>query len=230
MFEGSDTLSQFDVAVIIIILLSAVLAFLRGFIKETMVLAGWVAATAITIYAYPFALEIAGDMFKASKVVNISVLIGVFLVVLILISVINAMILDNLRTLRLGIFDRSLGFLFGIFRGVAIASVIHFAIVMLHNDGDGPKWLTEGETYNITLLGANLMKDYAGEIKGLETDDIEDIKDQAEDAIHDTSKLPSELKDSLEDELQKNNLDDATDIDSNQKPEIIFKGLESSGE
>ena len=72
MFEGADTLSQFDVAVIIIILLSSVFAFLRGFIKEILLLTGWVGAISITLYAFPHAANAMGDLFKSSKVVNIA--------------------------------------------------------------------------------------------------------------------------------------------------------------
>lgn len=196
-------MTYFDVAVIIIILLSTVFAFLRGFIKEFLVLLGWLAAAVITIYLYPQAIELVNEYVKGSKVVSIITVSLLFLTILILISIFNAMILDNLREMRLGVIDRSLGFLFGLLRGVLLASVIHFSIVILHEKGDGPKWLTKGETYNITVIGANMIKDIAEDFDiGKAQEKTEEIMEDTEEALDGAGDKIEEYKEDLEEKTE----------------------------
>lgn len=205
MFEA-DSVTQFDVVVIIIILLSSVFAFIRGFLKEFFSLAGWLGAAAITFIAYPHAVQLIDGMFKSSKVVNIVAIVLVFLAVLMVIAIINAMILDNLREMRMGIVDRSLGLLFGLLRGIIIASIIHFAVVILHENDEGPEWLTQGETYQITVIGANVIKDLAEKFKdvdlGSEADKMhekaDDIIDRGKDALEEGGERIEENMDNLE--------------------------------
>lgn len=163
--DSTSGLTEFDIAVLIIVLLSSVFATLRGFIKELLVLVSWIGSAAITIYSFPYAADFMGDWFQDSKVVNIIAIILVFLGILTLISIVNAMILDNLREMRLGMIDRSTGLLFGLVRGVLIASVIHFAIIILHQDDEGPDWLTGSETYQITKVGSDIIKELSEEYR-----------------------------------------------------------------
>ncbi len=154
--------SEFDVFILIVLMISTVIGFVRGFIREMLSIAGWIGAGLITYYSFPKLVATISELFISSMVVNIVSIIIVFLVVLGLISVLNAMMLDNLRGFRLGMADRSLGTLFGMLRGVVIVSAIHFMVaIALEEEGKDPEWLKQGETYGLTSFGGEMVRNYA---------------------------------------------------------------------
>ncbi len=193
--------TPFDVLVSVIILVSIIVSFLRGFIKDLLSIFGYVGAAIITLYFFPYAVSIAQEHFKDSTVVNFVTVICLYLLVLTVIFIINATILKSLIAFRTGAVDRSLGLLFGFVKGLAIVSLIHYSVSLVAEDE--PEWLTEGETYSLTQTGADIVGDIAGdyikalkeqaeegeyfsdEIEGLE-DGIDDTEDMIDEGIEDT--------------------------------------------
>lgn len=159
--------TEFDVLVSVIILISTIISFMNGIAKDLLSLVGWVGAAAVTLLFFPFAASLMDELFRSSRVVNIAAVIIVYVIALAGISVINSMILDNLREFRLGPVDRSMGAVFGLFKGVVIVSIIHFSIITVAEKE--PDWLAEGETYGLTSSGAgiihNMTKGYVEEGK-----------------------------------------------------------------
>jgi membrane protein required for colicin V production len=175
-------MTEFDVLVIIVVLLSSMIGFLRGIIREIFSILGWIGAAILTFFLFPYVADKMDGLFKSILVVNIASIFVVFMMVLMVLSVFNAMLLDNLREIRAGSVDRSLGLLFGLVRGVFIVSVFHFLILALHNKDTAPKWLEDGETYGITQPGGEKMyawaKDYVAHLQG----EDRDLGDMYEDA------------------------------------------------
>ena len=106
-----------------VMLISGLLAMIRGFMREVLSIAAWAAAAAATILLYNRLLPIAkanisSDMLAAGAVVG-----GVFLVTLLLVSIITVRVSDMILDSRIGALDRTLGFLFGLARGLIIVVV-----------------------------------------------------------------------------------------------------------
>jgi len=130
-----DGFTLIDAAVAGIILISAILAFSRGFVREVLSIAGWVVATVV---AYTFApqaeplvkeIPVVSDMLENSCELSIlAAFVLVFTVALIVVSVFTPLFSNLVQKSALGGFDQGLGFLFGILRGallVAIAFVLY---------------------------------------------------------------------------------------------------------
>jgi membrane protein required for colicin V production len=126
----SFTFNWVDYVIFSVILISMLISFLRGFVKEAISLFIWLAAI---IVALKFAAPV-GDLFSAYVqsetarfvIAFIALFIGVILVGILLNAVIRA-ILDKSG---LSIVDRFLGVIFGFARGVLLVSMILMFVQM----------------------------------------------------------------------------------------------------
>ncbi len=116
-----------------VIVLSAVLAYSRGFVREAMAIAGWVGAA---ILAFVFAPS-AQPLIKEIPVLNtfiadncelsiVAAFAGVFAVGLIIASLFTPLFSSVVQRSALGGVDQGLGFLFGVARGVLLIAVAFF--------------------------------------------------------------------------------------------------------
>lgn len=120
-----ESFTLFDALAIAVILLSSILAYSRGFLRELMAIIGWVGA-AVLAYIYaptlePFVKEVpvVGDFFRGSCELSILVAYIVIFVAGLLIAALFSPLLSSFYKIHfLGRLDQSLGFLFGAARGI----------------------------------------------------------------------------------------------------------------
>ena len=108
-----------------VMLISGLLAMIRGFMREILSIAAWGTAAVATLYCYS---KLAADrevQLHLSDIVATGVdrRRRVFLVTLLIVSVITVRISDMILDSRVGALDRTLGFLFGLGRGLMIVVV-----------------------------------------------------------------------------------------------------------
>lgn len=128
-----------DGAVAGIILVSAVLAFARGFVREVLAILGWVVAAAVAFAFAPQAeplikeIPVVGDFLTDSCELSVlAAFAAVFAIALIVVSVFTPLFASLVKNSALGGFDQGLGFLFGVIRGavlIAVAFVVYDRIV-----------------------------------------------------------------------------------------------------
>jgi len=134
-----DGFTLVDAGVAGIIVISGVLAFSRGFVREILAIMGWVLAAVIAFLfaaqAEPLIKEIpvVGDFLANSCQLSIlASFTAVFSVALIVVSIFTPLFSSLVQKSALGGFDQGLGFMFGILRGailVAVAFVLYDRIV-----------------------------------------------------------------------------------------------------
>lgn len=117
-----------DIIVAGILLISALFAFARGFVRELLSVVGWVGAIFAAIYGMPYVQPYARQAIEIEFIADVGAWIAVFLVVLLLISLITGSITDRVKESSLNALDRSLGFLFGLARG-AMLVILAFILV-----------------------------------------------------------------------------------------------------
>ena len=138
-----DGFTVVDLVVAGVILLSAILAYARGLVRELAAILGWVAAAALA-FAFAGAAEplvreipVVGDVLGESCELGVIAAFAlVFALALIVLSFFTPLLSSWIRTSPLGGIDQGLGFLFGVLRGavlVAIAFVVYDRAVV----GDG---------------------------------------------------------------------------------------------
>lgn len=119
-----------DAGVAIVIVLSAILAYSRGLVRESLAILGWVvAAVAAFVFAaeaqplikeIPVVGEFLGDSCELSVIAAFA---AVFAIVLVLTSLFAPLLSSAVQRSVLGGLDQGLGFLFGVLRGIVLVAV-----------------------------------------------------------------------------------------------------------
>ena len=115
-----------DIILIVVVLISGLLAFYRGLIRELLGLIAWVLAAFGAFYSFPLVGPIFQKVITNKNIANIVGAAVVALIILIICTIINAKITAKLRKSVLSNLDRLLGFAFGVLRGLLLAFVIFY--------------------------------------------------------------------------------------------------------
>src|ERR1700736_4759905 len=140
-----------DLALLAVMLVSGLLAMVRGFMREILSIAAWGAAALVTLYAFGKLLPTAKTYFNNDTVASVVVVAGVFIGTLIVVSIVTVRISDMILDSRIGALDRTLGFLFGLARGLLVVVAFLF-FSWLVPDKQRPDWVT-GAKSRVVLQG-----------------------------------------------------------------------------
>ncbi len=153
-------MNMVDLIVILVILLSAVLALMRGFVSEVLSVGGWVGAVIATIYALPQLQPYMRAHVSPEMLADGMVIAGVFILTLAVLSVIAHEVSKSVRDSALGALDRSLGLMFGVARGALLVCLAWMTAVWLMPDRekDQPAWLREAKTRPLAETGAAWLR------------------------------------------------------------------------
>lgn len=135
-----------DLILLTVMLISALLAMIRGFMREVLSIAAWVIAAGTTLYAFPRLLPMAKTYFNNDLVANAAVIGGTFLGTLLIVSILTVRISDMILDSRVGALDRTLGFLFGLARGLIIVAVAFIFFDWLVPSASQPNWVLSAKS------------------------------------------------------------------------------------
>jgi membrane protein required for colicin V production len=119
-----------DAGVALVVVVSAILAYSRGFVREALAILGWVAAAFFAFMLAPVAeplvreIPYLGDILGDScELTIIAAFAAVFAVVLIVTAFFTPLFSSMIRNSALGGIDQGLGFFFGVMRGFVLVAV-----------------------------------------------------------------------------------------------------------
>lgn len=125
-----DGFTIVDGIVALVILVSAILAYSRGFVREGMAIVGWIAAA---VLAYLFApkfvplikeIPVLRDFIAESCELSvIASFAGVLALALVVVSLFTPLFSSFVQRSVLGGVDQALGFVFGVLRGILLVAV-----------------------------------------------------------------------------------------------------------
>ncbi|WP_138934156.1 CvpA family protein [Roseovarius arcticus] len=128
-----DGFTIIDGVVALVIVLSALLAYSRGFVREALAIAGWIVAGIIAfIFApqleplvkeIPVIGEFIADSCELSMIGAFAI---VFAIALIIASLITPLFSSLVQRSALGGLDQGVGFVFGVARGVLLVAIAYF--------------------------------------------------------------------------------------------------------
>ncbi len=123
-------MNWFDLVLLAIALISILISFFRGFIREIISLVIWVAAILLAVkFMKPVAVFL-HPYIHSVAIANVSASILVFLAVFIVGMVINYLIKSAVDQVGLGPVDKLLGIVFGAIRGLLAAVMVVLFILM----------------------------------------------------------------------------------------------------
>jgi len=177
-------LTLLDGIVIVIIVISAILAMVRGFVREVLSVASWViAAVAAFLFYEPFVPAVK-PYIASDTVAIIAAAAAIFFVALIVASYVTMKISDLVIDSRLGSFDRMLGFAFGAVRGLLllVIAVLFFGWLV----PSPPAWVSAARTKPmLDTVGQRLMAALPKDIESMILDRFRHGED--------TEQAPSEV-------------------------------------
>lgn len=152
------TVTLLDAILIGIMLVSALLAMVRGFSREVLSVVSWAAAAAAAFFFYEPMTPYVQEYIASEKVAMVAAGLGIFVVTLIIVSFITLRIADFIIDSRIGALDRTLGFIFGAARGLLLVVVAMLFFNWLSPAENQPEWVTNARSKPfLDDLGAQLI-------------------------------------------------------------------------
>ncbi|GGB42951.1 colicin V biosynthesis protein [Roseibium aquae] len=147
-----------DGILLAIMLVSAFLAMIRGFVREVLSIASWVAAAAAAFFLYDRVLPYIQQYIPNEMVAIGASVAAVFLVTLLVVSYITMRISDFVLDSRIGALDRTMGFVFGAVRGMLLVVVAMMFFNWFVQPEQQPGWVLEAKSRPILLsIGERLV-------------------------------------------------------------------------
>ena len=153
-------LTFFDIGVIVVVLLSAVLSLARGGMRELFNLASWVGAIAVAITTFhrfrPMVLDAVGN----DLIADVGTGALVFFVPLVVFMVIGRAIASAMSGGAFGPVDRLLGLAFGVARGALIVCAAYLVTAQIIPREELPDWVQTAYLKEPVENGADLLAEY----------------------------------------------------------------------
>ena len=151
-------LNGLDLTVGAILLISALLAFLRGFVQETLSIGAWVGAGFGALYGLRFAQPYARKFIPLDWAADTAAVVVLFLAILFVLSLVTNFISRTVHRSALNPLDRSLGFVFGLARGAVILCIGMIICDWLVAPDKRPDWMAQAKTLPLMETGADGLK------------------------------------------------------------------------
>ncbi len=137
-----------DIAILVIVAISAAISLIRGFVRESISLAVWVLAFWVAlVFSDPLAHWLSRFITMPSAQLTVAFLF-LFIATLVLGALVNNLMVQLVHRTGLSGTDRAIGMLFGVARGVVLVAVLVFLAGMTPMPQD-PWW---GESLFIGYL------------------------------------------------------------------------------
>jgi membrane protein required for colicin V production len=147
-----------DLAVLVVIALSAIFAFARGFVREALSIAAWGGAALITLYGFDYVYTITTRFVTTPLLADLIAGAGLFLVALIGLTIVTGYVARLAQWSALSPIDRTLGLIFGVARGAVLVSVAYFLVDITLPPNDRPAWLRDARSQPLLAQGADALR------------------------------------------------------------------------
>lgn len=147
-----------DLVVIAVILISAVLSFIRGFTREVFSLATWLLAIYLGFTQYTRVTPYLEEHIANTMLRDVAAGCIVFAVVMLFLFPIGYYLRGFVKGEQVTAVDRSLGFVFGAGRGYLLMAILYLIISWVMPDERQPLWLKEANTRPALVYGADTLR------------------------------------------------------------------------
>jgi len=146
-----------DIVVVVVLLASGVFALMRGFVHEVLAMAGWIIAPLAAVQALPYVRPLARQYISTNPTIADGAGgFAVFLVVLLVLSLITHAISKKVQGSAVSSVDRSLGFAFGLLRGLLLVSLAYMVSKTLMPED--PEILASAKTRPLMMVGSSMIQ------------------------------------------------------------------------
>lgn len=169
-----ENISAFDGIALGIIIVSAIMAFARGFLRELATLGAFIGALAAAYYARKFLHGTVADLLPAGShplAPDIILVVSAFLIVYVIVAWLGQALSKSIMTNGdIGLFDHIAGLVFGVIRGGV--ALVFFAVLLSVGleDDRVPPFIQDSFSYPILAKAADSVTGEAREVSRSVTD------------------------------------------------------------
>jgi membrane protein required for colicin V production len=146
-----------DGLVALIILLSGLFAFFRGFVREFLAIGAWIGAAFAALYGFQYARPIARRFITVDMVADATAALVLFVAALVVLSIISGSLSRRVQDSQLSALDRSLGFIFGVVRGGVLVCLALLVVNWAVPRDQRPDWLAKARSLPAIEAGAQWL-------------------------------------------------------------------------
>jgi len=152
-----ENISSFDLIYIFFTLLSLNKCYRKGFVLSILAASKWLFAYALTLFLFPKVKPYTKDIIDNDYVLDISLGVIIFIVVIFFILLINKSIKQAITYSGIGTIDKIFGFFFGFFRAYVIVVCIFTTIDIIYNYKKWPINLDQSIIFPLVEKGSNYL-------------------------------------------------------------------------
>ena len=142
-------LNNMDIAILVIVGISALIALGRGLVKEVLSIVGWVLAGAAVIYLLPVLNPFTPKYIESGWMAGIATAAFILIVFMIVWIYATAGVVGKIRTSKLSGLDRLLGLFFGIVRAFLLIVLMYILISWMMPVKSQPDLLRKSKYFQI---------------------------------------------------------------------------------
>jgi len=162
--EFYNSISIIDLIYLIITIMSLIKCYSKGFVLSILAMAKWLLAYILTLIFFPKAKPYVKDIIDNEYVLDVSLGISIFIIIIFLILLINKGIGKAIRYTGLGSLDTIFGFFFGFVRSYIIAVCIFSGVHIVYNHDKWPINSDKSFIFPYLKKGSNyLLKEFPDE-------------------------------------------------------------------
>ena len=152
-----ESISSFDLIYIFFTLLSLIKCYRKGFVLSILAASKWLFAYVLTLFLFPKVKPYVKDIIDNDYVLDVSLGIIIFIVVIFIILLINKGIKRAVTYSGIGTIDKIFGFFFGFFRAYVIVVCIFATIDIIYNYKKWPIDLDQSIIFPLVEKGSNYL-------------------------------------------------------------------------
>jgi membrane protein required for colicin V production len=151
-------MNALDLAVVAVIVLSAVFAFARGFVREALSIVAWIGAAVAALYGFDAVYRLTLRFVTTPFLAELAAGAGLFLVSLIALTILTGYAARFIRASAASPIDRTLGLIFGMGRGAVLVLLAYLLLDIGLPPNDRPNWIREAKCQPYLAEGANWLR------------------------------------------------------------------------
>ena len=157
-------ISSVDLIYLVITIWSLISCYKKGFILSILSMAKWLLAYVITLILFPRVKPYIKDIIDNEYVLDVSLGITIFIVVIFLVLLVNKGISKAVRYTGIGSLDATFGFFFGFIKAYIISVCIFSGIHIVYNHDKWPINIDKSYVFPYLEKGSNyLIKEFPNE-------------------------------------------------------------------
>ena len=153
--------SGFDIVALGVIFISGVMALTRGFVREALTVTAFVSAALAALWTRPVFAGLALELTSSYLLANALALAITFILVYLAVSFVTSSLSKDVKQGEdVNVVDRTLGFIFGVIRGLILLGLI--VLVFKNTTLAGPpSWFRSARIYPLVDATASLLQSLA---------------------------------------------------------------------